>query len=293
MLYVQTSFWKNLTHEFNHQRSFLALPDSGVSPRMHIQYGSLLEEILLENFTNDGGEGIPPQNLQTLHQTVLDVLADVQRRNEAMLFYHLPPRVLGTLSSALSDIKVCCFGLTPALSHMYPQLLNSISGKTDMSSVALFDDSIEVSESFSQKLDFLLTWSVTPLQYGDHRPYAAACLLQLWRNRAADRAVRRDAPSPDEPIQSLLFQWLHMSEVAGDASNLPAVALLFGQLVKYGLFSFGEYMQHLIARGEEGLSFTQPSVSGVNEYICGQVLIMYRLGHRLSSPRFSSLDSAT
>ncbi|RDX50110.1 hypothetical protein OH76DRAFT_1402976 [Lentinus brumalis] len=240
-------FLANTTHILRNlvARSFLALPDAAISPRMHIQHGATLEEILMENFATEGGDSVPPQYLQNLHQTVMDVLYDVQRRNEAMLFYHLPPRVLGTLSSALSDIK----------------LLNSISGKTDMSSVALFDDSSEVSESFSQKLDFLLTWSVTPLQYGDHRPYAAACLLQLWRNKAADRAVRRDAPSPDEPIQSLLFQWLHTSEVAGESSNLPAVALLFGQLVKHGLFSYGEYMQHLIARGEEGLSFTQPSGS--------------------------------
>ena len=100
---------------------------------------------------------------------------------------------------------------------------------------------------------------------------------------ATKRASRRIAVMVDGDVPA----------VAGDASNLPAVALLFGQLVKYGLFSFGEYMQHLIARGEEGLSFTQPSVSGVNEYICGQVLIIYRLGHRLSSPRFSSLDSVT
>ncbi len=73
---------------------------------MHIQHGATLEEILMENFATEGGDSVPPQYLQNLHQTVMDVLYDVQRRNEAMLFYHLPPRVLGTLSSALSDIKV-------------------------------------------------------------------------------------------------------------------------------------------------------------------------------------------
>ena len=129
-----------------------------------------------------------------------------------------------------------------------------------MTSVALFEDTLDISEAFTRKLDFLLTWSVTPLQYGDHRPYAAACLLQLWRNKAEERAIRRDAPSPDDQIQSLLFHWLNKSEVAGESANLPAVALLFGQLVKYGLFSFGMYMQHLVARGEEGLSYTEPDV---------------------------------
>lgn len=130
-----------------------------------------------------------------------------------------------------------------------------------MSSISLFDETSDISDSFSSKLDFLLTWSVTPLQYGDHRPYAAAGLLQLWMNKAKDRAFRRDAPSPDGHIQSLLFQWLDTSDVAGDPTNLPTIAILFGQLVARELFSYGDYMQHLIARGEEGLSYTMPSVS--------------------------------
>ena len=45
--------------------------------------------------------------------------------------------------------------------------------------------------------------------------------------------------------------------VAAEPENLPAVALLFGQLVKYGLFSYPKYIQRLISRGEEGLSFTE------------------------------------
>ncbi len=73
---------------------------------MHTQYGSVLEEILLDDFAADGSDNALQPNIQALHQIVLETLSDVQRRNEAMLFHHLPPRVLGTLSSALSDIKV-------------------------------------------------------------------------------------------------------------------------------------------------------------------------------------------
>ena len=155
---------------------------------MHTQYGAVLEEILLDDFSTDGPDTSLQPNIQALHQIVLDTLSDVQRRNEAMLFHHLPPRVLGTLSSALSDIKVSRpkRSRSPS-SQSPPQLLNSISGKTDMPSVALFDDTSDISDTFTRKLDFLLTWSVTPLQYGDHRPYAAACLLQLWRDKAEER----------------------------------------------------------------------------------------------------------
>ncbi|KAI0829604.1 hypothetical protein BC628DRAFT_1314187 [Trametes gibbosa] len=231
-------------------RSFLALPDACICPRIHITYGATLEDVLMDNFVTDGSE-TSQKAIQALRQTVVDTFSDVQRRNEAMLFQHLPHRVLGSLSSALSDVK----------------LLNSISGKTDMASVSLFDDSSEISPSFSRKLDFLLTWSVTPLQYGDHRPYAAACLLQIWRNKAEERAIRRDAPSPDGQIQDLLFDWLDSSDVAGDPGNLPAVALLFGQLAKHGLFSFGQYMQRLIARGETGISFSQEEGSRHRQFL--------------------------
>lgn len=98
---------------------------------------------------------------------------------------------------------------------------------------------------------------MTPLQYGDHRPYAAVTLLHLWRNRAEERATRRDTTSPDELVQDRLFDWLDGSEVAGDMSNLRSVAILFGSLVRHELFSYANYIQRLIARGEPGLSFTQ------------------------------------
>ena len=60
----------------------------------------------MDNFAAVPADSVLQQNVQVLREAVVDTLADVQRRNEAMLFQHLPPRVLGSLSSALSDIKV-------------------------------------------------------------------------------------------------------------------------------------------------------------------------------------------
>ena len=122
-----------------------------------------------------------------------------------------------------------------------------------------FNNTLEPSPELARKVDILLTWSVTPLQYGDHRPYAASSLLKLWRDRAEDRAARRDRESPAEELQDYLFDWLDTSEVAGEESNLADVALLFDQLVKHGLFDYGQYIQRLIARGEQGLSFADVS----------------------------------
>lgn len=104
---------------------------------------------------------------------------------------------------------------------------------------------------FKEKLDLLLTWSVTPLQYGDHRPFAAATLIRIWRDKARDRASRRDISTPSDFLQNQLFDWLDKSETAGDPKNIRDVALLYGKLVKYETFSYTGYMQRLIARGEE------------------------------------------
>lgn len=108
----------------------------------------------------------------------------------------------------------------------------------------------------------LLTWCVTPLQYGDHRPFAAVTLISNWRNQAYDRATRRDFSPPDEFLQDQLFDWLDSSDTAGEPDNICCVALLFGKLVKHELFSYASYIQRLIARGEPGLSFTD--VGGSN-----------------------------
>lgn len=128
-----------------------------------------------------------------------------------------------------------------------------------MDIVVFFDDTLGSQSSFARKLDILLTWSVTSMQYGDHRPYAAGGLLRTWRHKVGERAIRHEAASPDEYIQDQLFDWLDSSQDAAEPENLPAVSLMFGQLVKDGLFSYQAYIQRLIARGEDGLSFAQVS----------------------------------
>lgn len=126
-----------------------------------------------------------------------------------------------------------------------------------MESVLFFDGITEPTPAFARKLDILLTWSITPLQYGDHRPYAAATLLKYWRDRVEERALRRDRECPYDVVQDHLFEWLDISEVAVEQGNLNSVALLFGELVKKGLFDYSRYVQRLIARGEIGLCVTE------------------------------------
>jgi mediator of RNA polymerase II transcription subunit 12 len=103
---------------------------------------------------------------------------------------------------------------------------------------------------FAAKLDRLLTWSVTPLQFGDHRPYVAATILRRARAQWGARAARRNSAAPDGKLQDLLFEWLDRDETFNDVAS---VALLFGELVRSELFSYASYVQRLIARCEPGL----------------------------------------
>lgn len=129
----------------------------------------------------------------------------------------------------------------------------------DINGLHFFPRISDNTNTFIEKLDVLLTWCVTPLQYGDHRPFAAVALISNWRNRQHERAARRHLVSPDDFLQDQLFDWLDTSETTGKPDNSRSVALLFGRLVNRQLFSYSNYIQRLIARGEAGLSFTEVS----------------------------------
>lgn len=88
------------------QRSFLALPDAFVSPRMWLLQSHSLDTLLNDYIAAHASLTDPEHTAATLHETLLDIFSDVKQRNEAMLFYDLPPRMLGGLSSTLSTIKV-------------------------------------------------------------------------------------------------------------------------------------------------------------------------------------------
>lgn len=146
----------------------------------------------------------------------------------------------------------------------YGKLLNSISSDTDMASISFFANEIHDTSCFKEKLDLLLTWSVTPLQFGDHRPFAAVTLIRKWRDQACDRASRRDFSNPNEFLQDMLFDWIDTSDVAGEHTNIRSVALVYGKLVKHELFSYASYIQRLIAREEPGITNSKVSQFCIN-----------------------------
>ncbi|KAJ2931312.1 hypothetical protein H1R20_g5848, partial [Candolleomyces eurysporus] len=235
------------------QRLFLAIPDAYISPRLWIQHNSLIESTLTPDFAQRGNilDRYLDKNLRELRETGRRTLADIRRRNEALSFRDPPARVSAKLSAAVSNVK----------------LLNSISSDTDISSLSLFEQDNRDSMALAEKLDMLLTWSVTPLQYGDHRPIAAVTLIRNWRDKACERATRRGHTSPENFLQDQLFAWLDNSEVAGELGNIRSVALLYGRLVKYDLFSYPNYIQRLVARGETGLACSEAHLSRHHHFL--------------------------
>jgi len=136
--------------------------------------------------------------------------------------------------------------------------LNSIGPTTDLETFTFFDGGIESVQLFAAKLDRLLTWSVTPLQFGDHRPYVASTILRRARAQWGARAARRNSAAPDGKLQDLLFEWLDRD---GSNNDVSSVALLFGELVRGELFSYVSYVQRLIARCEPGLLCSEVSLA--------------------------------
>ncbi|KAF5388867.1 hypothetical protein D9757_005681 [Collybiopsis confluens] len=225
---------------------------SSSDPRMWTGYSDIIHEVLTMNPNTHPPGSIEQRAAASLFNIIYHNFLDIKRRIEAMLFRNLPSLTASPhLGSAVHDVE----------------LLNSISADTDVVDLPFFPPSSENVSGISEKLDVLLTWSVTPLQYGDHRAFAAVTLIQQWRTKAGDRANRRDASPPDEFLQDQLFEWLDSSDVAGDLINIAAVALLYGKLVKHELFSYASYIQRLIARGEPGLSFTEDVGSRHRNYL--------------------------
>lgn len=137
--------------------------------------------------------------------------------------------------------------------------MNAITPQTALDSMNILLDSNGeadfTSDLFWDRAYVLLDWSVTPLQYGDHRIYAVANVLRQYKEKLDEQLTLRDPSGPrgDALFQIRLFEWLDTSRVVGELENQRTVAPLLGQLFKLELFSYTQYVQRLIARGDVGL----------------------------------------
>ncbi|KAG9095716.1 RNA polymerase II mediator complex subunit [Ceratobasidium sp. 370] len=185
-------------------------------------------------------------------QDMITAFGTVAIRNEAILFRVLPDRSVVDMRATIADV----------------QLLNGINPCTDLSSVSYF----QPDGSDDQKLSVLLTWAVTPSQYGTHRPFLACSLLArraegtrwqegIWRWLDESDEVRA-VGSWEKDESALLSAGVNGEDGAKNVwHSRDAVALLVGELIEKGLFSYGWYMQKLIARGITDLSLPKSANS--------------------------------
>ena len=73
---------------------------------MWIAHATLLREILNGNPKQDPKQDYTPRPTETIYTMLSDNFADIQKRNDAMWFRNLPPRVLARLTEAVSDVTV-------------------------------------------------------------------------------------------------------------------------------------------------------------------------------------------
>ncbi|KZO95835.1 hypothetical protein CALVIDRAFT_598893 [Calocera viscosa TUFC12733] len=166
---------------------------------------------------------------------------EVHRRNCALLFHQERGEPKGRIGHSIIAIRN----------------LNSLGASSNMATFKFFDDDEKV---FDDSLKLLLTWAVSRFQYGDHRPYAVASILRKWMDDAKLQAIRQKGKvKPADMLQDRLFVWLHTYPVQSLESDIPAIAILVGELIRRGVFSYARYVQELVARGELEGSTGEPS----------------------------------
>ena len=69
---------------------------------MWIAHATLLQEILNGSPKQDH----TPRPTETIYAMLSENFVDIQKRNDAMWFRNLPPRVLARLTEAVSDVTV-------------------------------------------------------------------------------------------------------------------------------------------------------------------------------------------
>ncbi|KAF8928477.1 RNA polymerase II mediator complex subunit [Dissophora ornata] len=127
------------------------------------------------------------------------------------------------------------------------------------------------------RVNTLCEWAITSSRYGHHRVYLAGTLLNIWRDSPmlSPRVPVHERSSQLQgallefldsfngthnqasPHQDMAHQHHQQNNSHGIEDTQDAIARLFGNLIHDRLFSYQQYLQRLIARGD-----LQPSKRG-------------------------------
>lgn len=100
-----------------------------------------------------------------------------------------------------------------------------------------------------EKIFTLLNWSLGVSQLGAHRPYAVHTIIRLWSERFDKHQSKSSHPTLLD-LHPCLYDWLDTSPAARKDENIRAIGIMFGELIRQGVFSYGRYMRSLIAKGQ-------------------------------------------
>jgi mediator of RNA polymerase II transcription subunit 12 len=186
--------------------------------------------------------------LATLVDSTGDDFVELGRRNEALIFR--PTVVIDS-------------GSSPRRQQMAEiQKLDSIAAETDMTALckAFFSGPCAPTspridaDKLEEKVFILVNWAMGLYQLGIHRPYAVYTMLKKWLEWFEDAR-----PHEHFDFFPILYKWLDTSPAAHSSNNVLAIGISFGELTRQGLFSYGRYLNTLIARGHSARFGGPPS----------------------------------
>ena len=82
------------------------MPDAFVSPLMWTTSSLLLVEVLIGPQDSPSTERESETAINTARRLLAENFAEIEQRNDALLFRNLPPRVLARLTEAVADVVV-------------------------------------------------------------------------------------------------------------------------------------------------------------------------------------------
>lgn len=115
---------------------------------------------------------------------------------------------------------------------------------------------------FEEKVFTLLNWSMGLYQLGAHRPYAVYTLLKHWHEQQEEHQQAASSHAKQRQhidLFQVVYKWLDTAPAARNQDNVRAIGITIGELTRRGMFSYGRYLQTLIANGQTARNLRSPS----------------------------------
>ncbi|PLW39654.1 hypothetical protein PCANC_19373 [Puccinia coronata f. sp. avenae] len=226
------------------QSAFTFCPDNFVWPDLWIPNKSLLQEIILADFLGD------PDNSSLEQSSAPNQLREILTSD----FYAVNWRV----TELIGDVGIGT-GIVGNIFTRRAQLVEILDSYSDYSDCSklyykyFLHPSVagHISVSFKDKLEVLLSWATTLFRNSDKRVHLVASTLSY---------VKKDYKKNGDEFQNILVGWLEQIESTEGGDLLVR---LFSELSRRNIFSYGAYVQRMVAKGDTECDILGGKASGV------------------------------